>query len=219
MKILTNNIAVLEQPDLLSRWVEEGGKLCHDGSVEVHYLPHIRHGDVVVDAGAAIGDHTIAYMEKAGASNVHAFEVNPKMVECLRHNCQGAHIYPFALSNYVGSIFFHADHDGNAGRGFVSSEHQASMGYCVTLDSLILPRVDFIKWDIEGFEHRAMIGARETIKRCKPKMMVEIHDEFLLRAGSSMEELEDFIKSLGYNITVALGERGDRRYEALCLPV
>lgn len=219
MNILPNNIAILDQPDQLCRWVEECGKLCHDGSVEVHYLPHIKEGDVVIDAGAAIGDHTISYMQKAGASNVHAFEVNPKMVECLRHNCQGAHIYPFALSNYVGSIFFHADGTGNAGKGFVSSEHQANIGYCVTLDSLNLPRVDFIKWDIEGFEFRAMLGAMETIKRCKPKMMVEIHDEYLLRAGSSMEDLEHFIQSIGYNITVALGERSDRRYEALCLPV
>lgn len=219
MKILPFNIAILDEPDQLCGWVEEARKLCHDASVGVHYLPHINTGDVVVDAGAAIGDHTIAYMEKAGASNVHAFEVNPKMVECLRHNCPGAHIYPFALSNYVGSIFFHADREGNAGKGYVSSEHQSSVGYCITLDSLNLPRVDFIKWDIEGFEHRAIAGAEKTIKRCRPKMMVEIHQEFLQRAGSSMLELECFIQSLGYRISTAIGNRSEGRYEAICIPV
>lgn len=219
MKILPNNIAILDEPDQLCRWVEEGGKLCHDASVAEHYLPHIRIGDVVVDAGAAIGDHTIAYLKKVGdLGHVHAFEVNPKMAECLRYNCPGAHIYPFALSNYVGSIFFHADREGNAGKGYVSSDHQASVGYCITLDSLILPRVDFIKWDIEGFEHRAIAGAEQTIKRCRPKMMVEIHQEFLQRAGSSMLELECFIQSLGYQITVAMGARSEGRYEALCIP-
>src|SRR5678816_307417 len=60
MKILANNIAILDEPDQLCRWVEESGKLCHDASVPAHYLPHINVGDVVIDVGAAIGDHTIA---------------------------------------------------------------------------------------------------------------------------------------------------------------
>ena len=58
MKIVHDNIAVLDMgsQDLLSSWIMECGKLCHDDGVAIHYLPHITPGRVVVDAGAALGD-------------------------------------------------------------------------------------------------------------------------------------------------------------------
>lgn len=222
MRIVGNNIAVLDGPDQLSRWVEESGRLCHDDGVAMHYLPHIKPGDVVIDAGAAIGDHTIAYAQATGnPANVHAFECNPYMVECLRHNCPGVHVYPFALSVWVGMLPFCQDKDGNYGAGYISypensSEHKSVIG--LPLDSLYLDRVDFIKLDIEGFEFRALLGGRDTIRRCRPKMIVEIYDAHLKRAGFSSVELEKLITSYGYTITPIMGDPKEGRYEALCIP-
>ena len=217
MRILPNNIAILDEPDQLCAWVEESGKLCHDGSVAEHYLTHIKAGDVAIDAGAAIGDHTIAYLSKTGI--VHAFECDPKMLECLRHNCPMASIYPFALHDRHGSLFQHAGSEGGAGGNYlsISAVSETSLP-CVRLDDFRFPKVDFIKWDIEGSEVSAIKGAKNTIQRCKPVMIVEVHDGHLKRAGYSMEFLENLIKSLGYSITVMLGDRSERRYEALCLP-
>jgi len=44
---------------------------------------------------------------------------------------------------------------------------------CITIDSMNLPRLDFIKLDIEGFEIQAIKGATETIKKYKPILWVE----------------------------------------------
>lgn len=220
LKILPNNIAILDEPDLLCGWVEEAGKLCHDPGVEKHYLPYINKGDVVIDAGAAIGDHTIAYMEKCGSPDlVHAFECNPKMIECLRHNCHGAHVYPFALADFIGMVNFHEE-SLNAGGGYVHKIHDmlAMQVPCVMLDNFHFPKVDFIKWDIEGYETYALYGGKETIERCKPKMVVEVNNPFLVRCGSDMQMLEHVLEYLGYSVECIMGNRDEGRYEALCLP-
>ena len=43
----------------------------------------------------------------------------------------------------------------------------------LTLDEINLPRVDFIKIDIEGMELEALEGARQTIDRSQPIMLLE----------------------------------------------
>lgn len=224
MRIVGNNIAVLDYPDQLSAWVESSGRLCQDDGVAFHYLPHIKPGDVVIDAGAAIGDHTIAYLERVGENGwVHAFEANPLMFECLRHNIThpNATLYQVALSSAKQMAWLGYEKI-NVGAGFVSSADagcEMVVGVQASdLDSLRLPRVDFIKMDIEGSEFDAITGARETISRCKPKMIIEVCHHQLSRLGHSSAEFEELIKSIGYTITPIMGDRGELRYEALCIP-
>lgn len=217
MTILPFGVAVLDEPDQLCDWVRESGKLCHDEGVEKHYLPFINPGDVVIDAGAAIGDHTIAYMEKCGVpANVHAFECNPKMVECLRHNCQGAQIYPFALGCTFGTVKFN-EWPGNLGASHIH-RYDGNDVPCIPLDSLMLPRVDFIKLDVEGWEVQSIFGARETIMRCRPRMIVEFNGPFLERSEYSVDYLERTIRDCGYTVEILMGSREEGRYEGLCLP-
>jgi UDP-3-O-acyl-N-acetylglucosamine deacetylase len=61
-----------------------------------------------------------------------------------------------------------------------------------TIDKLVaelnLPRVDFIKMDIEGAEVPAMRGAHDTIKRFKPRMAIATEhkpdDEYTIPAAA-----------------------------------
>ena len=61
----------------------------------------------------------------------------------------------------------------------------------VTIDSLRLPRVDFIKLDVEGMEIEALEGARETLGRCRPAMFIE-HQHV------GRDRLLPLLESLGY---------------------
>ncbi len=45
----------------------------------------------------------------------------------------------------------------------------------------IVPKIDFIKVDVEGAEYEFMQGAIQTIRRYKPKMLIENH---LFKNGS-----------------------------------
>jgi len=223
MKITSHGFAVLDDSKdaLLSRYCENSGTLIHDAGIAVHYLPLIKAGDVCIDAGAAIGDHTVAYIQKAGDPKlVHAFECNPLMVECLMHNCPQAYIHPFALSDRHERLWFHHLNE-NAGASYVDgNEHEGIQVEAVTLDSYELPKVDFIKWDLEGYETKGIRGASKTILRCRPVMMIEVIEAQLNRAGSSVPELLALLKELRYQYRAVIGELGVPPYfELQCNPL
>lgn len=61
----------------------------------------------------------------------------------------------------------------------------------VAIDQAISGRVDFIKIDVEGMEIDVLHGARETIIRNKPGMLIE-------KIKSEENELIGFVTGLGY---------------------
>lgn len=206
---------------LLSRYCEAAGTPVHDAGVAVHYTPHIKPGMVVIDAGAAIGDHTVAYIQAAGdPSLVHAFECNPLMVECLYYNCPRAHIHPFALSEYHEELFFHQINE-NAGASYVDKMPLGGISVsAVPLDSYNFSKVGFIKWDLEGYEVKAIRGARETIARCRPIMMIEVIEGQINRAGNTVAELYQELSSLNYHWHAVIGQLDVPPYfELHCKPL
>lgn len=71
-----------------------------------------------------------------------------------------------------------------------------------TLDALVaalaLPRVDFVKADIEGHEAALIAGGRETLQRHRPALLLEHDAAFLARAGADLDALWAELVSLGY---------------------
>jgi FkbM family methyltransferase len=65
-------------------------------------------------------------------------------------------------------------------------------------DALDLQRLDFVKADIEGHEAALIAGARRTLARFHPALLLECDATFLARAGASLEELWRDLVGLGY---------------------
>jgi Methyltransferase FkbM domain len=107
----------------------------------------------------------------------------------------GAHIGTFSapVARRVGPT-------GKVGDGGTSSTK--------TLDELagqtVFPRV--VKLDIEGLECAALRGATEIL-RYFPVLYIEINNDALIRYGDSVEELDTFLSTLGYNVFRNRGER------------
>lgn len=226
MKILPNNIAVIEGDTHISKWVEETGRLDHDQNTLPYVLPHIREGDWVIDGGAFIGDHTIAYAKAVGPTGkVFAFELNSEAYQCLAWNLDGkAQCFQLGLSHHGKT--WHYERSDNAGATHVVPKETGNIAFFVTIDALELPRCDFIKLDIEGYEHRALMGGYTTIKRYRPKMLIEINRHALARwqrDGVNPETPEDiyrFLGSLNYSYAPIWPDSKltDEQLDILCIP-
>jgi len=214
MKILPNGIAVLEGDTHISSWVESSGRLDHDEYAIPIILEHINEGDVVVDAGAFIGDHTIAYLNKVGESGtVIAFEPNPKAFQCRVHNCPDAKAFNYGLCSHGGEAFLETCE--NVGASSIGESGEAIKLMC--LDELNLDRLDFIKLDVEGYELKALQGAKGLIERFRLKMWIEINYYALKKQGVESKDIMIFMYDHGYDVTCYPDPYG-MQYDILCVP-
>ncbi|HUZ11388.1 MAG TPA: FkbM family methyltransferase [Caulobacteraceae bacterium] len=63
------------------------------------------------------------------------------------------------------------------------------------LDDFQLPPIGFIKIDVEGHEEAVLQGARETIGRNRPALMIEIEER---HNRGAIERVFDHFRSDGY---------------------
>lgn len=91
---------------------------------------------------------------------------------------------------------------GLANLAAISSPGVAEPVPVTTLDRLVstlgLSRLDFIKADIEGYEAAMLAGARETLTRFHPALLMEHDAHHLARAGSSLDAIWSELVPLGY---------------------
>jgi FkbM family methyltransferase len=186
----------------------------------------VRPGDVVPDLGAYRGESSIWLASQAGRSGlVLAFEANPAARAFLEPN--GTHL----ASAGIGQIQILAVAAGSSRRrgSFISTAEGCSrldtggdMAVDVTtVDDVVserrLARVDFIKIDIEGGEVDALKGARQTILRHAPCLVVGVyhlaHDlpDIVATIREARPDYRFFLshKSPGLSETVLFASVGD----------
>jgi FkbM family methyltransferase len=189
--------------------------LDHDQYALKEILEHITRGATVIDVGAFIGDHTIAYANKVGPNGkVYAFEPNRISFECLAHNMKGfknVKCSDVALGSVSGDLVGFVNSDN------VGASHLVSGGdiETATIDDIAIEgRLSFIKIDAEGFEVDILKGAKNTIKKFKPILYVEVNSGALTRHGTSEKELLDLLVSYGYDVKGI--KLGDPQYDVYC---
>jgi FkbM family methyltransferase len=178
-----------------------GYEHCHvsyelfQGNIWEEYLhkvfeKYVTKDSVVLDIGAHIGAHTVKLSKLAGT--VYAFEPLKQSNELLRknllkNNCHNVVVYKSAVSNMVGVGGFEWVYEESVGAAGLSNNPMGRPGYpgytvddsdiyevqLVTIDSMMLDRLDFIKLDVEGYEELVIGGAIETIKKYKPVIALE----------------------------------------------
>jgi FkbM family methyltransferase len=221
---------ILKDDTHLSRWVEQTQRLDHDQPVLQKLAPYIKPGTVVYDLGAALGDHTIFYMQVVGPNGiVVAIEPHPLQFECLRRNCPTALCLPYAVGETEGEVYLFHQPDIVGGSRLIDPALQWPMTkvrrIAIDRNCILAPPVSFMKIDIEGCEAQALRGARETIKRHKPVIWMEINPIALERQGSSGEDLRLVVEQLGYRVAEFYpegggwnGMNGETQCDCLCVP-
>jgi FkbM family methyltransferase len=221
---------VLKSDTHLSRWIEQAGMLDHDQPVLKKLAPYISRGSTVIDCGAALGDHTIFYLQKVGAQGqVIAFEPHPLQFECLRRNCPQAICYRAALGDREDSVWLFHQPDIVAGSRLIDPALQWPMSQVArTRLDQILGRLDspisFIKIDVEGCETEVLRGANRTIMTHRPVIWCELNPIALERQHSSVAELGSALEELRYRVAEFYPAGADwngyegNQCDLLCLP-
>jgi FkbM family methyltransferase len=185
------------------------------------YKKVIKPGMKVVDVGANIGFHTMTFGSLVGTSGaVFAFEPNTEncrliLLSAQQNPVQNINLFPFALSDHEGHIYFSPAIGSNG--GVISNKPEALLNpncivlSCARLDQVLTEEtVDFIKIDIEGGEYLALKGAEQLIRRHRPVIASELSLDMLSRvSGASGPHYVQWLMGLGYR-PFTLGLSGPR---------
>lgn len=175
-------------------------------------------GDAVVfDVGAHAGQYTKLFARIASSGRVYAFEPGSYARSILRvvvwlHRLDNVAVLPMALGAAPAVAPFTLPVKGRGSLGFglahlgvpqgrwrrVMQEIVPIATLDATVDALALDRLDFIKADIEGWEFRLLRGAEKTLRRFRPRLLIELSAEHLARAGDRLAEVLAFLEGLGY---------------------
>jgi FkbM family methyltransferase len=175
-----------------------------------HLRATLRPGMKVLDIGANVGYMALVMAEAVGDDGfVIALEPEPLNFELLCHNLRrngATNVVPVhsAAGERTGTITLQRSPD-NAG-DHRTAPHPVGIAPLdvplVAIDDLLGPDqvVDFVLIDAQGYDHRVVQGMAETIKRCRPRMLIEFWPIGILGLGEDPDEVLDQYRSLGYRI-------------------
>lgn len=151
--------------------------------------------EVFVDLGAYTGDTTLDYINTYGIDSykkIYCYEITPDIFAILKNNLSK---YPniickrHAVSNKKGIMYVN-NSEVDASANTVTEEGNIEIE-TVTLDEDIKEKITTLKMDIEGYEQKAILGAKEHIKNDKPKLLLSVYhnNEDIWKIPKMIEEI------------------------------
>lgn len=166
---------------------------------------------VFLDIGTGVGNYIYFLDYILFPENIFGFEPNKKLYKRLKNLFPKMNFEPIALSNenYSAQLNFpiidkEELHEKGSLIPLETNDEDIKIFTqkveCLRLDDWVekkeLPRLDFIKIDVVGQEMAVLEGAKETLQKYKPTLMVKIEQE------NHKENIWNIIKkieSLGYS--------------------
>ncbi len=173
LKMLKANIAIAKQQKLQGvywRGTDQEGNLYRDEDAKAGWYIH-KGIHQSMDITAQINVHEVAATNR-----------NEGTIDILDHTDHGGHNHVVLDSDNVK---------------LRESQNLVPVP-ARTLDSYNFQDVDCIKIDVEGSELLVMQGAKDTIKRCRPSVQVEIVPKQCNLFGYDPQHLYDFFEKLDY---------------------
>jgi len=191
---------------LFRPFTDDADKVSGDYEKIVRELISPKPSEVVVDAGANIGTHTVWLSKKVGPSGlVLAIEPEPNNYAILELNRR--------INNLSNVISLRVALSSRAGIGKLAIPRLTLMGQAKirrpsdpsdslavpvefqTLDNVMMSQrisVSAIKIDVEGAEVSVLQGAMNTVSKFNPRLIVETHGK------DNLLQLRTVIKGLGF---------------------
>lgn len=191
--------------------------------------PHVPRDGIVFDIGAHAGQFTKLFAGLAPAGHVFAFEPGayPRSLLAPMLKARGLRnvtLVPFGLSDTdgaavlstpikaSGSLGFGVAHLGQAHDGRAAAEETVPL---MTFDGFAarhaLPRLDFVKLDVEGWEGAVLRGAARSLMRFRPALLIELVERHLARAGDAAAGVFADLVARGYRAARLEGDPASPR--------
>lgn len=170
---------------------------------------------VVIECGCHIGIHAVKLASLC--AKFYGFEPMPKTNELLNrnlklNNIENATIFKKGVSNKEGKTKYSWIENKNEGGAGLDDNPMGTPEWAkesiekievelMTIDSLNLSKLDFMKIDVEGYEPLVIEGAMETIKRHRPVIAMEVWQNH--SGGVNIEYTQKLFKGLldiGYRV-------------------
>ena len=187
--------------------------LLHPPRIHPAVLAFLCPGAVAIDIGASLGEWTVPLARTVGAAGrVLAAEPAPRSAAALEatlaaNALRHAEVIRCAVSDHDGSAEFAVPlvtsartDTGTARIGPASVGHERLDVVLRSLDLLAaergFDRVDLIKIDVEGNERRVLDGAKATLNRFHPTLVIETGHE----PEGDRRAIHDRLHDLGYRM-------------------
>ena len=169
----------------------------------------LKKGMTCLDVGGNIGYYTLLESKIIGdAGKVIAIEPSPPNFEHLKRNLEiqdtkNVDAYNFAAGDVDGNVNFLVYKESNGSFTIPDGETTDLPGELIKvpakrmdtfLKELNIEHVDFVRMDVEGYEHHIIEGMKETIKKSKPMFQIEVHVTLMGKEGTRrfLKEFQDF---------------------------
>lgn len=188
---------------------------------------HIPEQAVVIDVGAHAGQFARMFAAIADKGHVYSFEPSPYARSILEaavawRRVRHITVVPMGLGATPGVLELATPIKQRGGLGYglahVPAAGESAEGQrrdripITTLDAFAaerpLTRLDFIKVDVEGFEGRVLAGAQASLRRFRPALLLELHDQHLARGGDTAQGVAAGLEALGYRAERLTAEGG-----------
>jgi FkbM family methyltransferase len=162
----------------------------------------LKPGDIALDVGANQGIYCCAFGSAVGpGGRVVAVEPIPRQAQRLKSNIEAngfkhCSVIQKAISDCEGVATLGLA-DGYTSASILAADKRDSITVeTISVDEIVksmnLPRVDFIKLDVEGAELLALRGGINTLRQFRPTLSIEAFDSVLF------EDIRTFLEPLGY---------------------
>lgn len=170
-------------------------------------------GDIVIDAGACWGETSLYFAHEVGPTGrVIAYEFIPSNIEVLDQNIaenpglgERITVVPQPVWSDPGQTLYYVDWGPGSRVSFEKMRADFDDTQCLTtsidetVEQLKLPRLDFIKMDIEGAELNALKGAEKSLKAFHPRLAVSLYHSI-----EDFKTIPRYLDSLGLPYTFYL---------------
>jgi len=233
----TGTQLLVRQDDLIGRIVADGQE----------WEPHVRKeiersarpDGIAVDAGAYIGSHTLTMSR--WFKTVHAFEPQRGIFQILcgnlaLNNRLNVLAHNIGLYDRAGAMRLAPQERQEVATPVVNGQpdyehikNAAALSFdfvaegvgdvpAIALDDMTLENVALIKVDAQGADLHVLMGAEQTIRRCRPIVLFEWEQDLNKHHEKVFENYTAFFDGLGYDLEVLQDTTPGRQADYIARP-